>query len=231
MKYTVLILMVVVVMMIWVTSAFAEGKRSFTGLYAGVGISETDGQFKISHHSPKFSFGKLLGMQMNGDLTTYELGYRSLVAQSNLRLGINVAVHEGLLGGAKQWYDHKSTATFAVASDLRVSAGAELGLVLGVKNRLYVYAGAGVVATNLSLGLSVNTPFGDWSDTKEGGALGALYTVGVQYQATDQLVVGLKASQMAFDAHKALDLGFMGSQSFVAELKQTTVGLTISYNF
>lgn len=225
------IAVLVAMMMVFATGAMAEGKRPFTGLYTSVGTHKSDGEFSLSHRGNKFSFGKILAVPMSGDLTTYELGYRFPIAQSNLRLSINAVLHDGVIRGAKQWPDHKSSATFWVASDLRVSAGGELGLVLGKRERLYVYAGAGVVATNLAMGISIETPYGDWNKEKEGGALGALYTIGVQYQATDRLSIGFEASKMKFNADKAFGLGSMGSHTLEAEFKKTTFGLVVSYNF
>lgn len=221
----------VVMMMVFVTGASAEVGRPFTGLYIAVGTHESDGEFSLSHHGAKFSFGKFLGVPLNGNLTTYEVGYRFPVGHSNLRLGPNVTLHDGSIGGAKHWNGFNSSASFGVASDLRVSAGGELGLVFGEQKRVYVYARAGVVATNLLMELLVETPIGGWSNTKDGGALGALYALGVQYKATDRLAIDFKVSKMVFDADKAFGLGSMGSQSLEAELKQSTIGLTVSYNF
>lgn len=225
------IAVLVAMMMVFATGAMAEGKRPFTGLYTSVGTHKSDGEFSLSHRGNKFSFGKILVVPISGNLTTYELGYRFPIAQSNVRLGVNAVLHDGVIRGAKQWHDHKSSATFEVASDLRVSAGGELGLVLGKRERLYVYAGAGVVATNLLMGIKIETSYGDWNKEKEGGALGALYTIGMQYQVTDRFSVGIKASKMEFDADKAFGLGSVGSQKLEAELKQTTFGLDVSYNY
>ena len=226
-KFAVLVTM----MMALATGAMAQEERSFTGLYASVGTRKSDGDFTLAHRGPKFSFGTILDVPLRGNITTYEGGYRLQISQSNLRAGVNVTLHDGAISGAKNWHDHKSSATFGVVSDLRLSAGGELGLVLGERKRLYVYVGAEVVATNLGMEFTIETPYGDWNKEKEGGALGALYTIGVQYQATDRLSIGFEASKMKFDADKAFGLGSMGSQTLEAELKQTTLGLVVSYNF
>ncbi len=225
------IAVLVAMMMVFATSAIAEGKRPFTGLYTSVGSHKSDGNFTLAHHGSQFSFGTILDVPMQGKVITYEAGYRFPLGQRNLRLGANATLLDGAIGGTKHWQGFNSIAAFNVASDLRVSAGGELGLVLGKRDRLYVYAGAGVVATNLSMELDIETPYGVWNKKKEGGALGALYTIGAQYQATDRLSIGLKASTMDFDADKAFGLGSMGSHSLEAELKQTTFGLVVSYHF
>ncbi len=232
MKKVVMMLAVAIVsLMTGATDSNAEAKRPYTGVYASLGTSKSDGEFTLSHYGPIISLGEILDVPLTGNVTTYELGYRFPLGQSKLRLGVNASLHDGSIGGAKYWHDHKSTAAFTIASDLRVSAGGELGLVLGKQERVYLYVGAGVVATNLSMGLSLDTPFGSWADSKEGGALGALYTIGVQYAVSDRFSIGLKASQMQFDADKAFGLGQMGNQTLEAKIKQTTVGLTLSYNF
>ncbi len=225
------IAVLVAIMMAIATGAMAEGKRPFAGLYTSFGAHKSNGNFTLAHRGPKFSFGTMIDVLLEGNVTTYEGGYRLPFGHSNLRAGVNVTVHDGVISGAKNWHEHKSSATFAVASDLRVSAGGELGLVLGKRERLYVYAGAGVVATNLAMGIKIKTPYGDWNKEKEGGALGALYTIGIEYQATDRLSIGVKANQMAFDADKAFGLGSMGSQTLEAEFKQRTIGLVVSYHF
>lgn len=220
-----------IAMLIMVASnAMAEGKRSFTGLYAAIGHQQSDGNFTLAHEGPSFSFGKILDVPLSGDITTYKVGYRFPLGQSNLRLGVNATLHDGAIGGSETWESRYASATFAVASDLRLSLGVEVGAVVDKRERLYVYAGAGMVATNLTAGMSINTPWGGWEETKEGGAIGVIYSVGLEYRVNDW-AIGLSASQMQFDAGKAFGLGEMGEQHLNAELKQTTIGLNISYNF
>lgn len=213
------------------TSALADGKRSFTGLYAAIGQHQGGGDFSLSHEGPKFSFGEILDVPLSGTVTTYEGGYRLPLGQSNLRFGLNAVLHDGAIGGSKTWDSPYATTTFAVASDLRLSLGAEVGAVLGKRERVYVYAGVAMVASNLTAGLSIDTPWGGWAEAKEGGALGTSYRIGLLYQVSDHLAVGVSASQMRFDAGKAFGLGDMGEQHIEADLKQTTIGLNISFSF
>ncbi|MBY0538270.1 outer membrane beta-barrel protein [Patescibacteria group bacterium] len=213
------------------TSAFAEGKRPFTGLYVAVGQQQSTGSFSLSHEGSQLSFGQIFNVPLEGDTATYEVGYRLPIGASNLRLGINAVLHDGAIGGSKSWHSKYVSAAFTVTSDLRLSLGTEVGVLLGKRERLYAHAGAGVVATNLTAGLSIDTPWGGWADQKEGGAIGAIYRIGLAYQVSDRLSVGLSASQMSFNAGKAFDIDSIGKQNLSAELKQTTVGVNVSYNF
>jgi opacity protein-like surface antigen len=221
-----------IAMLVMITNvAMAEGKRSFTGLYAAIGHQHSEGNFTLSHEGSKFSFGEILDVPLVGDITTYKIGYRFPLGQSNLRLGVNATLHDGTIGGSKTWESRYATATFAVASDLRLSLGAEVGMVLGKRERLYVYAGAGMVVTNLTAQMSIDTQWGGWADQKEGGAIGAFYSLGLEYQVSDKLAVDFSVSQMQFDAGKAFGLGSMGEQHLEAELKQATVGFSLVYRF
>ncbi len=222
---------VLVMLLVSVLSQAAQAADDWTGLSFSLGVNQSDGDFSLSHRGQMFSFGEILNVPLSGTVTTYEIGYRFPIGGSNLRLGVNAILHDGAIGGSKTWDSRYATATFAVTSDLRLSLGAEVGTVIGKRERLYVYAGAGMVATDLAASFAIDTPFGDWSKNKEGGAVGAIYRLGLQYQVNDSLSVGLSVSQMEFDAGKAFGLGDMGEQRFEAELEQTIFGLNISYNF
>lgn len=215
----------------WVTGATAETKRPFTGLYGAIGQHQSSGDFSLSHRGELFSFGEILNVPLQGSITTYEVGYRIPLGQTNMRFGVNAVLHDGTIAGAKRWEGFKSSATFGVSSDLRLSLGAEVGTVVGEQERLYLFVRAGMVASDLNASLAIDTPWGDWGREKSGGAVGTTFSVGMEYQVNNRLSVGLSASQMEFDAAKAFGFGDMGEQRFEATLKQTTFGLDVSFRF
>lgn len=174
------------------------------GLYTSIGQHQSGGDFTLSHHGSKFSFGEILDVQLSGDITTYEVGYRFPLGDSRLRLGVNATLHDGAIGGSKTWEIlGAATTTFAAASDLRLSVGGEIGAVLGKRERVYVYAGAGMVATDLVAGLAIDTPWGNWSIK---GRRCRWYHLprGRPVPSERSSVLLVSASQMEFDATQSL---------------------------
>jgi opacity protein-like surface antigen len=218
-------------MLFTATTVNAEGTKPFTGLSFAIGQQAAGGDFTLSDQGSQFSFGKILNVSLSGTPSTYELVYRFPLGDTDLRFGINATLHSGAIGGSRNWSGYGVSATFAVASNQRLSLGAEVGMVLGRQERVYVYSGAGLVATDLNLKGIVETPWGDWADHKEGAAIGTVYQVGIQYQLNEDLSVGLSASLMEFDASKAFGLGSMGAQELGVKLRQNNIGLKISYSF
>lgn len=212
-------------------SARADQPEPFTGFSFSIGKHQSEGDFTLSHRGSNVSLGTLLEVPLVGDMTTYSARYGWQLGDSNWRLAVSGAVHEGTIGGAMGWEGDNSAVSFAVASDLQLSAGVEVGAVLGNRERMYVSLGAGVVATDLTAGLTIDTPDGDWSDQKSGGSLGTIYWIGGEYEVAEHFSLELKLSRMAFNAAKALDLSGIGQHNLTAELEQTTIGLNVIYRF